>query len=126
MKPARLLDLIVLNTYWLGLSFMWNSLHVIILPAVLLNFVPENLKNTYLGLLTFVGLVIAMLIQPVSGWLSDRWVSRWGRRRPLIDLLNNANPGAYNGYTAMFLFGTACTLFSALLLTRVDRRAGQR
>jgi MFS family permease len=86
MKPARLLDLIVLNTYWLGLSFMWNSLHVIILPAVLLNFVPENLKNTYLGLLTFVGLVIAMLVQPVSGWLSDRWVSRWGRRRPLIAL----------------------------------------
>ncbi|MBN1667113.1 MAG: MFS transporter, partial [Anaerolineales bacterium] len=84
MKPARFRDLIVLNTYWLGLSFMWNSLHVIILPAVLLNFVPENLKNTYLGLLTFVGLVIAMLVQPVSGWLSDRWRSRWGRRRPLI------------------------------------------
>lgn len=84
MKPARFRDLVVLNTYWLGLSFMWNSLHVIIMPAVLLNFVPEHLKNTYLGLLTFVGLVIAMLVQPVSGWLSDRWRSRWGRRRPLI------------------------------------------
>ena len=32
MKPARWHELLVLNTYWLGLSFMWNGLHVIILP----------------------------------------------------------------------------------------------
>jgi MFS family permease len=63
---------------------MWNSLHIIILPAVLLNFVPDTQKNTYLGLLTFFGLVIAMVVQPASGSLSDRWVSPWGRRRPLI------------------------------------------
>jgi len=86
MKRVTPLDLFILNAYWLGLSFMWNSLHVIILPAVLLNFVPETLKNTYLGLLTFAGLIIAMSVQPVSGWLSDRWQSRWGRRRPLMSL----------------------------------------
>lgn len=84
MKPARWHELLVLNTYWLGLSFMWNGLHVIILPAVLLHYVPEHLKNTSLGLLTFTGLIIAMIVQPISGALSDRWVSRWGRRRPLI------------------------------------------
>ena len=83
-KTVRLLDLIVLNTYWVGLSFMWNSLHVIILPAVLLLVVPESLKNTYLGLLTFSGLIIAMIVQPVSGALSDQWISPFGRRRPLI------------------------------------------
>ena len=86
MKRVNLLNLLVLNAYWFGLSFMWNSLHVIILPAVLLNFVPESLKNTYLGLMTFLGLIIAMLVQPVSGWLSDNWRSSWGRRRPLISL----------------------------------------
>jgi len=73
-----------MNTYWLGLSFMWNSLHVIILPAVLLNYVPEALKNTTLGLLTFLGLVVAMIIQPLSGAVSDRMSSRWGSRRPFI------------------------------------------
>ncbi len=78
--------IVVLNAYWLGLSFMWNSLHVIILPAVLLAFVPEAQKNTYLGLLTFFGLILALIIQPISGALSDRWASRWGRRRPLIAL----------------------------------------
>jgi MFS family permease len=76
--------LFVLNAYWIGLSFMWNSLHVTILPAVLLNYVPENEKNTWLGLLTFFGLILAMVIQPLSGALSDLWASKMGRRRPFI------------------------------------------
>jgi MFS family permease len=77
-------EILKLNAYWFGLSFMWNGLHQLILPAVLLNFVDYRLKNTTLGLLTFIGLVIAALIQPISGALSDRWTSAWGRRRPLI------------------------------------------
>jgi MFS family permease len=63
---------------------MWNGLHQLILPAVLLNFVDYQKKNTTLGLLTFAGLLIAAIIQPISGALSDRWRSAWGRRRPLI------------------------------------------
>lgn len=85
-KRASAFELISLNSYWVGLSFMWNSLHVLILPAILLGFVPDERKNTVLGLLTFTGLVVAMLIQPLSGALSDRWNSRFGRRRPLIAL----------------------------------------
>src|SRR5512136_1760170 len=77
-------QLLVLQAYMFGLSFMWNSLHVIIMPAVLLTMVPENLKNTALGLLTFTGLIVAMLMQPLAGAISDRWISPWGRRRPLI------------------------------------------
>ena len=63
---------------------MWNALHPIVIPALIASFVPSSRKNTYLGLLTFVGLVIAMLLQPISGALSDRWLSRFGRRRPLM------------------------------------------
>jgi MFS family permease len=63
---------------------MWTSLHVILLPAVLLGFVDDARKNTALGLMTFVGLMIALIVQPISGAVSDVWVSRYGRRRPLI------------------------------------------
>src|SRR5512141_199678 len=84
VKKLSLPQMLVLNAYWVGLSFMWNALHPIILPAVLLNFVPDANKNTYLGLLTFLGLVLAMVIQPLSGALSDGWKSRFGRRRPMI------------------------------------------
>jgi MFS family permease len=86
LKKLNLSQLLVLNAYWVGLSFMWNALHPIILPAVLLNYVPDEKKNTYLGLLTFVGLIIAMVMQPLSGALSDGWKSRFGRRRPLMVL----------------------------------------
>lgn len=76
--------MVVINAYWVGLSFMWNALHPLILPAILIKLVPEAQKNTYLGLLTFVGLILAMIIQPISGTISDSWRSGWGRRRPLI------------------------------------------
>jgi MFS family permease len=86
MKRIGWKDHFGMNLYWLGLGFMWNSLHPIILPTILLNFVPEDLKNTYLGLLTFVGLLLAMIIQPISGTASDGWRSKLGRRRPLAIL----------------------------------------
>jgi Na+/melibiose symporter-like transporter len=75
---------VAMNVYWFGLAFMWNGLHPIVLPALLLGFVPESLKNTYLGGMTFVGLILAMVIQPLAGAISDRTRSRWGRRRPWI------------------------------------------
>ena len=77
-------DYITMNVYWFGLAFMWNGLHPIVLPALLLRFVPESLKNTYLGGLTFAGLILAMVVQPLAGGLSDHTHSRWGRRRPWI------------------------------------------
>ncbi len=77
-------QLFIVNANWVGISFMWNALHPILLPAMLLGLVPNAKKNTYLGLLTFAGLVIAMIIQPLSGSLSDSWKSRYGRRRPLM------------------------------------------
>ncbi len=83
MKKLKLWELVAINFYWAGASFKWNSLHPIVLPAILLFLVPDNMKNTYLGLLSFAGLVLAMAIQPISGAASDCWESRWGRRRPL-------------------------------------------
>jgi MFS family permease len=77
-------SLITVNAYWAGLSYMWNALHPIVLPALLASLVPADQKNTYLGLLTFAGLIIAMLIQPLAGAISDRWRSPFGRRRPLM------------------------------------------
>jgi MFS family permease len=86
LKRLNFVQLLVLNAYWVGLSFMWNSIHPILLPAVLLNYVPDAKKNTYLGLFTFVGLIIAMVVQPITGALSDGWKSPFGRRRPLAVL----------------------------------------
>ncbi|MBA3074720.1 MAG: SLC45 family MFS transporter [Anaerolineae bacterium] len=109
MKRVSGWYIFVLNAYWIGLSFMWNSLHVTILPAVLLKYIPETQKNTWLGLLTFFGLILAMLIQPLSGAISDRWQSKMGKRRPFMwlgtggDLIFLAIMGFIGGLPALFI-----------------------
>ena len=73
-----------ITIFGFALAALWSSLHSIVLPVRLLDFVVESQKNTCLGLLTFSGLVLAMLIQPVAGAISDRSGFTWGRRRPYI------------------------------------------
>jgi len=75
---------IKITIFGLGLGALWNSLDSIILQIRLLDFVAEAQKNTCLGLLTFSGLMLAILVQPIAGMISDRSNSRWGRRRPYI------------------------------------------
>ena len=104
LPRARPFDLFAVNAYWPGLSFMWNSLHLLILPAVLLAFVDNARKNTALGMLTFVGLIIALLVQPLSGAFSDAWPSRYGRRRPLLIL------GTLADLIFLYLIATASNL----------------
>ncbi|NLE76386.1 MAG: MFS transporter, partial [Chloroflexi bacterium] len=84
MRHLRSRDYIAFSAYFFGLSYMWNSLHVIILPALLVELAPAAWKNTYLAALSLAGLALATAIQPLTGHLSDRTASRWGRRRPWI------------------------------------------
>ncbi len=63
---------------------LWQGMHFIILPLRVLDFIPESEKNTYLGLLISTGLILAMIVQPIVGAISDRSGFRWGRRRPFI------------------------------------------
>ena len=63
---------------------LWQGMHTIILPLRVLDFVPEAEKNTYLGLLISAGLILAMIVQPIIGAISDRSGFSWGRRRPFI------------------------------------------
>ncbi len=67
-----------------AITAMWQALHTIILPLRVADFVGDAEKNTYLGILTFAGLLVAMFAQPIAGALSDRSGFRWGKRRPFI------------------------------------------
>jgi Na+/melibiose symporter-like transporter len=77
-------DYFKITVLGLAITALWQSLHTIILPLRLLDIVPETQKNTYLGLLTLAGLLLAMFAQPIAGAFSDRAGFKWGRRRPFI------------------------------------------
>jgi MFS family permease len=80
----RPIDYIKITIFGFALTAMWSSLHTFVLQVRLLDLVAESHKNTSLAILTFAGLVLAMLVQPIAGAISDRWGFSWGRRRPYI------------------------------------------
>jgi Na+/melibiose symporter-like transporter len=121
-KKFRPLDYIKITIFGLALSALWGSLHSVIMPVRLLDFVAESQKNTYLGLLTFTGLILAMVIQPVAGAISDRSSFSWGRRRPYI-LLGGV-------LTLFFLFGIGyaqsyAALFAIYCLLQIASNTAQ-
>jgi Na+/melibiose symporter-like transporter len=102
-------DYVKITIFSFAITALWQSLHTIILPLRLLDFVSESEKNTYLGLLTLTGLLLAMVFQPIAGAISDRSHFRWGRRRPyiligtIVSLLIIPGVGYVGSYAAIFL-----------------------
>ncbi len=83
-EEFRPLDYAKITIFGLAMTALWSSLHSIILPLRIADFVPTDRQATYLGLLTVTGLILAIVTQPIAGAMSDRSGSRWGRRRPYI------------------------------------------
>ena len=107
-------DYIKITVFGFALAALWSSLHTIIIQVRLLDFVAESQKNTYLGLLTGTGLILAMAVQPIAGAVSDRFGFRWGHRRPyillgtLLTILFLPGIGLCGSYLTLFI--TYCLL----------------
>lgn len=81
--PIR--ELFRLSLYWLGLSSIFSGLVIILTGRLEFGGLgdPAEAGRT-LFLLTVGGAVIAVLVQPTVGSISDYTISRWGRRKPYI------------------------------------------
>ena len=80
LSPLRLLGL---SAYWLAINLHWGALLTIVVPAQVSKMQPERQAQT-LSLVLGLGAVVALVVTPIAGALSDRCASRWGRRRPFI------------------------------------------
>ena len=83
-KTLSKIEYLHISILGFGLAALSTSLAQIILPIRILDISPDQLKNTYLGIITFSGMSIAMLTQPIVGYLSDRTSLGLGRRKPYI------------------------------------------
>jgi len=115
-------DYIKITIFGFGLAALWSSLHSIVLPLRLLDFVAEPEKNTYLGLLTFIGLILAMAVQPIAGAISDRSSFSWGRRRPYVLL---GTIGAIVFLPGIGLAGSYIAIFVIYCLLQISCNTAQ-
>ena len=72
VKRLAWYDYITYNVYWLGLSMGSASLTPLILPLLVAQLVAPGFKNTAYGMQRAAGLIVAILVQPAAGLLSDR------------------------------------------------------
>jgi len=85
-RPALpLRQLVTLTVYWFGIVTIWNGLGKIVIPLLIKSF-PGGEANygTLIVILTSVGVIAPIIVQPTVGVISDYTMTRWGRRKPYI------------------------------------------
>lgn len=85
-NPHRLnvVENVALSFFWLTSNLQWSALILIIVPKVVLGMVGSQQSGSAVSWLTASGALLASVIQPIIGALSDRSQHRSGRRRPYM------------------------------------------
>jgi len=83
-KPLRLSHLLRISLYWLGLTAVFSGLDIVNSRIQYTGLVPKGREGVGAFEVSLIGVVIAVLVQPTVGSLSDYTVSRFGRRKPYI------------------------------------------
>ena len=83
-RPLRWYDYISVNIYFLGLTAISQTMTPLVLPLLVQQFVGVESQGGAYGNLRLWSLMVALLVQSLSGLLSDHSTLRWGRRRPFI------------------------------------------
>ena len=80
----RVRDQLVLSSFWLAYNFEWAALLPIVLPSQITALAGEERKELFTGLVLSIGALLSLVATPVAGAISDRSMSRFGRRRPFL------------------------------------------
>lgn len=80
-RPLRFL---LISLYWLPVSLFWGAMIGQVLPLRVLAFAGAAHSGSALGIINLCGAGVGLLIQIIIGPISDACASRWGRRRPFL------------------------------------------
>ena len=84
IRRLSLVEQLILSIHWFGLNFHWGALLALAIPAEVLKFASEADKGRALATVFAGGALVALVVMPLAGALSDRSMARLGRRRPFI------------------------------------------
>jgi MFS family permease len=112
-RHVSLFDQINLNVFWLANNFHWQALLAIVIPSMVVKFLGNADKDINLALVVIWGTLVAVVVNPLIGAISDYATFRLGRRRPFMII------GTIFNVIVLVLFAFAPSWFSStgLLLT---------
>lgn len=102
-----------INAFWIANNFHWQALLAIVIPSMVVKFLGDANKDINLALVVIWGTVVAVVVNPLIGAISDYATFRMGRRRPFMIV------GTIFNVIALVLFAFAPGWFSSgdLLIT---------
>src|SRR5437763_3873230 len=111
--------LAAINAFWFGGGAHWQPIYIALIPVGATLIAGRN-ADLLIGRVTAAGGVFALLTPILVGWLSDRTVTRWGRRRPWMvagTILNIIGLGL------LALSASQLTFIAAYLLVQLSNNA---
>jgi MFS family permease len=86
LTPGQLL---AVTAYWLAITVLWGAFTFSVIPRLVespgvLGSSTHPLAGLAIGVITTAGVLIAIVVQPTMGSISDHTRSRLGRRKPYI------------------------------------------
>jgi MFS family permease len=89
LTPLSSWRLVAVTAYWLAITTLWGAFTFSVIPRLVeskgvLGSSTHPLAGLAIGVITTAGVVIAILVQPTMGSISDHTMSRLGRRKPYI------------------------------------------
>ena len=102
-------QLLQISLYWLGINTIMGGIGVVVqdrIPAMVVG----DMQGPALIFQSVVSMLVAAIVQPTVGMISDYTISRWGRRKPYIaigatlDVLFLIGIGISNTYLTLVAF----------------------
>ena len=103
-------QILQLSIYWFGINAIWGGLNNVILQRRMDDLVGKASAGGGLALITLLGAIVAIVLQPTIGTISDYTRTRWGRRKPYIvigavlDVVFLAGVATSNTYVSVVAF----------------------
>src|SRR5437879_228183 len=112
-RRVSVFEQVNLNVFWIANNFHWQSLLAIVIPSMVAKFLDPAQKDINLALVVIWGTLVAVVVNPLVGAISDYATFRMGRRRPFMII------GTVLNVIVLVLFAFAPAWFSstALLFT---------
>jgi MFS family permease len=80
LPPSRLF---AMSLFWFAINLHWGALLTVVVPGQVASLRPDTQAQT-LGMVLGLGALVALIVTPIAGALSDRCAARLGRRRPFM------------------------------------------